>query len=92
MSGLVREEITHSAYDCIEEEKQEGCLLYEDKGKTYLTSSVETRYETEKGKWVDRYFATRLDLEQLTAGEALKITLHEIENLKKALKQSLKGI
>lgn len=82
MSGLIKEEISEQLYDRIKEHKEDGYIIEDYYEKTYLTNST----ELERGSSY-KFFATRIDFDKLTPGEVLKITISEIENLKKAFRR-----
>lgn len=87
MSGLIKEEIPEWLYDRIKEYAEAGNITEDYLEKTYLTNSTEIEYGSVVKKSKDRFFATRIDFDKLTPGEVLKITISEIENLKKAFKK-----
>ena len=82
MSGLIKEEISEQLYDRIKECKEHGYIIEDYYEKAYLTNSTELEHDSSY-----KFFATRIDFDKLTPGEVLKITISEIENLKKAFRR-----
>lgn len=87
MSGLIKEEIEEWLYHHIKEKAKDGNILEKYNEKTYLTNSIDYIYGPITAKTKDQFFAIRIDFDKLTLGEVLKITISEIENLKKAFRR-----
>jgi hypothetical protein len=83
MSGLIREEIPEELYDFIKDWNKDGYITYESGDKVYLTAS--TNICNIEG--IYKYFAMRVDYENLTPGEVLNTVLTELENLKRTLRR-----